>query len=127
MSTSYELVKTIATTLIRGTNASGQPLTRAIIEQHADSALAMNDQWRAEVNRDALIKDLETQCDVWIGSAQALDDETGHVPWLPKKRATVEWQYWTRYKQLLAPSWAVKSVDGLDQVTDDILSRLEDP
>ncbi len=127
MSDAYQLTKSVAVSLLRGQLAAGVALTRELISSHVDTALSLSPDWRLGVDRDALIKDLESQYSVWIGRAQTLDDPTGHEAWLPQKRGSISWQYWERYKLHLAGQWPPASVDGLDELTDTILERLEDP
>ncbi len=81
----------------------------------------------AGIDRDALIKELETQFTVWIGKSRTLDDTTNHRPWLPQRRASIAWNYWERYKLKLIRDWASPSIDSLDEINDEVLARLEDP
>jgi Z1 domain len=59
----------------------------------------------------------------------ALDDRTGHVPWLPEQRATIKWNFWGRYEYFLSEVKKTNPtvIARLNADTDDILSRLEAP
>ena len=63
------------------------------------------------------------------GSVSALDDPTGHKPWLPDKRSGLQWRFWVRYERYLARDFQMPPpvVNGLHMLTDKILERLEDP
>jgi len=125
MSDEYQLAKGVAINLLRA--ADGVALTRELIAQHVDSALSLVPKWKESVDRDALTKELESQYSVWIGQAQTLDDPAGHEAWLPQKRGSIQWRYWERYKLLLSEQIAPISMDSLDELTDAVLERLEDP
>jgi hypothetical protein len=125
MDENYKLVKSIAVTLIRGINKD-VPLTTELIASMVKKAIKLNPLW-ATVDADALTRDLETQFNVWIGKSKTLEDQTDHKPWLPQKRGQIQWRYWERYKELLKERWPAASIDRLEEVTDEVLMRLEDP
>ena len=62
----------------------------------------------------------------WMGKATTLKDNTGHVDWLMAARKR-DWHYWRRYRDFQESKLSDTVVDGLDEVTDDILALLEDP
>lgn len=62
-----------------------------------------------------------------IGKPTILDDrDPDHLHWLTSSRKR-EWRYWRRYRSYLESKLSDKVVDGIDEVTDEILGRLEDP
>ncbi len=73
--------------------------------------------------------ELETRCMVWVPTGQILDDPRGHEEWLQTAKAGVRWPFWERYEAFLERrmNWPRGVVRRLDEVTDEILSRLEDP
>lgn len=81
------------------------------------------------VDLEGLIRDVESLCSVWVGSASALDDLRDHVPWLPERRGQLAWRFWDRYRRFLedVEQWAPRTVRRLDDVTDEVLGRLESP
>ncbi len=83
----------------------------------------------AVVDVDALIAEVQESFKYSIGTSRALDDPTGHVPWLPDKRARLKWSFWDRYRRYLMMDarLPLPVVNDLDTVTNSILERLEDP
>lgn len=79
-----------------------------------------------EVDRLTLIKNLEERYSVWIGKAVTLEQNDDHLAWLIPERKR-EWRLWPRYRQFLEKDWSTIAVDSLDDTTDEVLSRLEDP
>ena len=61
-----------------------------------------------------------------MGKATTLKDNTGHFDWLNAARKK-DWHYWRRYRDYQESKLSDVVVDGLDEVTDDILGLLEDP
>jgi len=129
MASEYENVRAHAQLLIRSArDESGGTLTSEIIAQQVDFVLSIKPDWKTTIDKDALIKDLETIFTTWIGEARILHDIEDHRPWLSEKRAEIEWQYWIRYKQFLQEiGWADRTINKLEDLTDEILSKLEDP
>ena len=121
----YQLAKSTAVNLLRGQR--GDTVTRELIASSVDAALSLVAEWKAQVDRDELVRDLETQFSVWIGRSQTLEDSTDHKAWLPQKRGSIRWAYWERYREVLKETWPPASVDRLEELTDEILMRLEDP
>jgi hypothetical protein len=79
-----------------------------------------------EVDKQLLIRSLEERYSVWIGKAVTLEQNDDHLAWLTPERK-VEWRLWPRYRQFLEKSWSPIAVDSLDDTSNEILSRLEDP
>jgi hypothetical protein len=104
------------------------PVTTEIIVNIVDQVLALPKVLLAaeEVDRDLLIQNLEERYSVWIGKAIALEQNDDHLAWLIPERKH-DWRLWPRYRQMLEKSWSPIAVDSLDETTDEILSRLEDP
>jgi hypothetical protein len=78
---------------------------------------------------EVLVADLAHVFAVRAGNVSALDDPTGHEPWLPDKRAAVKWRFWVRYERYLGREFGMPPpvVNSLHSLTDKILERLEDP
>lgn len=125
MTLQFEMVRSLALTLLRA--EPQQTLTREKIGAVVDLAISTRPELFNLVDRAAVVKDLETRFAVRIGRSLTLDDPTDHKPWLPERRGAIEWRYWERYRELLAQSWPPASLAALHEVTDDVLSRLEDP
>ena len=129
MASDYDNARAHAQLLIRSArDESGGTLTSDMIAQQVDIVLLIKPEWKTRLNRDALIKDLETIFTTWIGEARILHDIEDHRPWLNERRAEIDWNYWNRYKQFLQEiGWADRTIEKLESLTDEILSRLEDP
>ena len=82
------------------------------------------------VDADQLLRDIEADYNVHVGSWNSLSDDTDHIPWLgehlPDKNS---WLFWERYSRYLKgeQNMPTAAVARLDEITDDILARLEDP
>ncbi len=101
------------------------------IESYAGTAL---EAWRKFHPDDAttleeLVREIETLCMVWVPTGQILDDPRGHKEWLGGRKPDLDWKFWERYEAFLEGrlNWPRSVVRRLDDVTDEILGRLEDP
>ena len=84
-----------------------------------------------EINQDTLIKDLThvlylykeyRDPDIFDGV------NPDHEMWLERSKEDIDWLYWGRYqKYLLKSGMSPYAVTNIDTVTNDILSRLENP
>ncbi len=109
-----------------------RPVTTEQIREWVDRMADMVMDIDAEdvVDRDQLVKDIEADFNVHVGDWNFLSDDSDHVPWLHEKREEKEeWPFWRRYERFLRDEVGLPkaAVDRLDEVTDDILGRLEDP
>jgi hypothetical protein len=79
---------------------------------------------------EQLVHDLLRDYRTHIGKWNSLGDDADHVAWLAEYKAQVtHWPFWDRYaryarEHLDLPNVSIKN---MDEVTDDILSRLEAP
>ncbi|GAA4428759.1 Z1 domain-containing protein [Bremerella cremea] len=127
MNSNYEIVRSMASMMLqkKREEAQGQ-LQREAITQQVDLVLSMG-TWDG-VDRESLIRELETMLVQTVGIARTLEDSTGHVPWLAEARAGIEWRYWSRYKQMLQQKgWSPASVESLERLTNETLARLGNP
>src|SRR5688500_14269697 len=53
------------------------------------------------VDVERLTAELRHLFSIGVEAATALDDATDHVPWLPSKRAQIQWRFWNRYMTYL--------------------------
>ena len=83
------------------------------------------------MDSEALIADLRHSFSVFGGSSSALDDNDPreHKEWLAEKRGGISWHFWHRYETWLEQEkrWAPTVIRGLDERTDEVLKRLENP
>ncbi len=76
-----------------------------------------------------LVRQIETQCNIYVPMMATLDDSRGHQEWLFAQRAEIEWRFWERYQMFLenTKGFPPQVVRRLNEVTDQILRRLENP
>ncbi len=81
------------------------------------------------VEEDQLVRKIETLCNVYVPAISTLDDMRGHQEWFSSRRAGIPWRFWKRYERYLEddPDMPPKAVRQLDDASNQILSRLEDP
>ena len=72
MTTDYETVLVMAQAMIRN-EIDGGTLARETISETVDRVLAIDPGWRESVDRDRLVRDLETRFDIWIGRETTLE------------------------------------------------------
>ena len=108
-------------------NTEGMTLTLEMIETAVDQVLSIlsPDGFDTEP-RDAIIRELEARYSIWIGKSTVLEFNDDHEAWLTLERRQ-NWPVWTRYRQYLEQQWSMTAVDALDEATNEILQRLEDP
>jgi len=110
----------------------GEPYpTPEIIQKKADLVLAMlhAEGNQVSVDRDRLIRDIESRCEVWRGTATILEEKKNHTVWLPYRKSQIEWKFWKRYERYLMEEkgFSEQSIMTLDDLTDRVLERLEEP
>lgn len=84
----------------------------------------------ATIDRNALQQRLEERFTVYTPDHETLGSNDGHLQWLAEKKEAnaIEWRYWQRYYLLLQGRLPQTALDkGVDNVTEDVLGRLEDP
>ena len=83
----------------------------------------------ASVDVEKLTAELRHLFSVSAESATALDDPSGHTPWLLSRRANTAWRFWNRYMTYLERDFGMPPavVANLDELTKMILERLEEP
>lgn len=119
-------VVSVAQTLLRKQKEKGD-ITPLVIKDKvhlAASMLAGDSEESFDVDR--AIKELVRRFSHWIGKDSSLQDDEGHIQWLNAARKK-DWRYWQRYQTFLEKKMAVEVVGALDESTDNILGRLEDP
>jgi hypothetical protein len=117
----------MAQTLLAARRTAGEPVTPELIGATADQILAILPGAHATDARRQLIQELETRFNVWIGDARTLADDRDHVAWLTARKDGIDWRHWQRYRSFLDQSMSNLAADRLDDITSDILGRVEDP
>lgn len=80
------------------------------------------------INVEAIVSELRHSASVWTERPAMLSD--GRVkPWLRSHKASVNWQFWERYKTYLHDKKGIrdKPLEGIDELTDLILDKLKNP
>jgi hypothetical protein len=107
-----------------------QGVTEEIIRASAEDALGLLARRGVEPpDLDELVRHVESLVIIRQDSASSLVDNKGHVDWLRDRRAEPVWNFWDRYRQYLEDDQFQprQVVLRLDEVTDSILGKLEDP
>ena len=84
----------------------------------------------AEVDIEALVRELEANLNVVVGTASTLtDDSSDHIPWLADHRAMIEWKFTRRYQRFLKErrGWALPTLQRSDDLTDRVMELIENP
>ena len=82
-----------------------------------------------DLDEEALLRNVLFDYGVFEGSAKILEDNRDHKEWLADERASIKWNFWSRYKKYLEVEEKLPPavVTSIDETTDEILKRLESP
>src|ERR1700678_3125392 len=98
MSDAFNHARSIAVTLL-----NLQPLrTPEVVRSQV--ALAVQTTRAAglgEVDEGALVAQLMHEANAHVRDATLMEDPTNHIEWLPARRGSIEWKFWSRYKAFL--------------------------
>jgi hypothetical protein len=125
------LVRNLVVVLLDGKKLAKEPITadliRDLVQDVADKYGKDSDGQPVDVDR--LSRDIETDYNVHVGNWNALADDGDHVAWLPQRHDDINWRLWNRYARYLSTTnrMARASRERLDEITTDVLGRLEDP
>ena len=126
MSDAFNHARSLAVTLL-----NLQPIRTSEVIQ-TQVALAVQTTRAAgmgEVDADALVAQLMHEANVYVPDATLMEDPSDHIEWLPARRGSIEWKFWSRYKAFLEQEKKLPEpvVSSLGKLTDEILSKLEQP
>lgn len=81
------------------------------------------------LDREELLRQILFDFGVFEGTAKILEDNRDHKEWFADERASIKWNFWSRYRKYLEideklPPAAVTSID---ETTEEVLKRLESP
>ena len=124
MSIGLDTAYRIALAILDGVPTPGpEDLARAL-DVALDSAGKMG---QGEVDREALKRRIEDERMIFVAHSSALADDSDHREWLDRRRGDITWAFWEAYRRWLRNRGLGKAVIRLDETTDDVLGRLEDP
>lgn len=117
----------LALTIIGGTDAPGPDDVELAIAG-AMAAIEKISPDAGTVDAVALRREIEELVTVFVPGETVLEDNTDHVPWLAEERASIEWNFWERYRRfLIDQQLPPQAIRRLGEITDDVLGRLESP
>lgn len=117
----------IAQIMLAGRKAAGQLVTPDLIRDVVADVERIAPVAAMTAEGAWITDELERRFRVFVGRGIILEDRSNHIEWLPIRRKEIAWNFWPRYRTFLTGSMAPGAIDRLDEVTDDILGRLEDP
>ena len=123
-----ERARVIALSLLRDQDLPDEAGVRQAAEIAVQALRAQSPG--SQVDADTLTRELEANLNVSVGQAATLTDEdSDHLPWLPGRRASIEWDFTRRYHRFLEErkGWALATLQRADDLTDRILGLMEDP
>jgi hypothetical protein len=126
MSDSLKHARSIAVTLLNLQPVRTPEVIRAQVALAVQTTRAAG---MGDVDADALVAQLMHEANVYVPDATLMEDPSDHIEWLPSKRGSIEWRFWSRYKAFLEQERNLPEpvVSSLDKLTDDILGKLEQP
>lgn len=104
-----------------------EAITKDRVKQLVDSMSLMYPDPPGEADRERIVSKIIEKISIWIGDAQELVNNKDHIPWLTERKPDIDWNYWDRYRTHMLPKIGLDPVTKLDEITDRVLSNLEDP
>lgn len=121
---SMNRARSIALTLL----AEHRQPTPEDVESAVTGAIAATAHLGAPVDAEKLRRRINGDVSVFVGDGAVLDDpDADHRPWLDARRADIDWRFWKAYAEHTGRHVPREVVQSLDRITDDVLSRFEDP
>ncbi len=126
MTDAFNHARVLAVTLLNLQPSRTPEVIRTQVELAVQTTRATG---KGDVGVDALIAQLMHEANVYVPDATLMEDPTDHIEWLPARRGSVEWRFWSRYRAFLEQDKQLPepAVSSLNKLTDDILGKLEDP
>jgi len=122
----FPFVISLAQTMLLAEREKSGITPALIADKVRFAATALAASYPEGIDEDSVVAELIRRFSHWIGKDATLQDTEGHVPWLGAARKK-DWRYWQRYQGFLERKLSADVVTALDESTDGILGRLEDP
>lgn len=118
----HQAIKTVRTFLPQTGSVS-----RTEIDTAVDMALSL--PLYASVDKDALVREIESIYNVRIEDFRVIEDFERRLPWINAKKAGIDFKFWNRYRDYLQyeKNFADTVLNQLDRLTDRTLDGLFDP
>lgn len=126
MSVAFNHARSLAVTLLNLQPVRTPEVIRAQVALAVQTTRAAG---MGEVDPAALIAQLMHEANVFVPDATLMEDPIDHIEWLPARRGSIEWKFWSRYKAFLEQEKKLPEpvVSSLGKLTDEILGKLEQP
>lgn len=110
---------------VTGKDPTVQDITQRI-ERSLPEARELDDE--ATIDVELVKRHLEAMYNIAIEPGEGIDDD-GHVQWLEEERPKIDWRFSTRYREYLEQEEGLPPavIASLDETTDWVLSRLDNP
>lgn len=121
--------KTVSRIALALVEAEDNPTPEIIRKKVMDAAKVVSAGKDIDVDLEKLVREIEAKCSIYIEAATILEDSTNHLEWLRDAKPGIDWKFWKRYRRYLdeEKGYAPVVVSRLDELTDLILEKLENP
>lgn len=118
----HQVIKTIRTLLPETSS-----VTKQQIEQAVDLALMM--PIYKEFDRNYLIREIESLCNIRMDDFRIIEAEERRKPWIANAKADIKWNFWSRYRDYLQieKNYSDTVLNQIDKLTDRTLDGLFNP
>lgn len=126
MTDAFNHARVLAVTLLNLQPSRTPEVIRTQVELAVQTTRAAG---KGDVDADALVAQLMHEANVYVPDGTLMEDPTDHIEWLPARRGSIEWRFWSRYRAFLEQDKQLPepAVSSLSKLTDDILGKLEEP
>ena len=126
MSEAFNHARSIAVTLLNLQTIRTPDVIRAQVMLAVQTTKSAG---MCDIDTEALVAQLMHEASVYVPDATMMEDPTDHIEWLPSRRGSIHWKFWSRYKAFLEQEKKLPEpvVSALGKLTDEILAKLEDP
>ena len=93
-----EVLKMLQVSLADYKLTSGLPPTRELLMERIGEITHIKRY--SDIDQLWVLSQLERLFTIWTEPPKILVNNDGHEPWLPKKKADIDWKFWNRYSML---------------------------